>query len=262
MEQLFLEHVARWVQPGGVLVAVIPFDRVCDCRTVLTAQFKDKAILRLTEPEAAAYRQVVLFGIRRTRPERERLNDRAVKQGNWKLCELTRHYDQIPAFPDECGQTYAVPPGPPVRIDYRGLPLDSIEDLLESSPAWRRAGRITHAPKAEFSGQPLTPLHQGHVGLLCTSGLLNGVFGSGSDRHVAYWESIKVVDRVEEDAEDGKTRVIHEKERFSQRLTLLYADGRIALLSEKPPASGSAKEQEYEKCAPPDGQTDLHSPDG
>ena len=35
-----------------------------------------------------------------------------------------------------------------------------------------------------------------------------------------------------EDEEDGST-VIHEKERFSQRLTLLYADGRIALLSEK-----------------------------
>jgi len=87
------------------------------------------------------------------------------------------------------------------------------------------------------------------------------VFGSGSDRHVAYWESIKVVDRVEEDAEDEKTMVIHEKERFSQRLTLLYADGRIALLSEKSSRSG-VKEQEHEKCAPPDGQTDLHLPDG
>ena len=86
---------------------------------------------------------------------------------------------------------------------------------------------MTHAPKPEFAGRPLTSLHQGHVALLCTSGMMNGCFGEGKDRHVAYWESVKVVDRREEE-EDGVT-VIHERERFSQRLTLLYADGRIAL---------------------------------
>src|SRR2546430_1121812 len=71
MERLFLEHVARWIRPGGVLVMVVPYDRVCDCRTVLTPQFKDKAVYRLTEPEAVAYKQVVVFGVRRTRQERE-----------------------------------------------------------------------------------------------------------------------------------------------------------------------------------------------
>jgi hypothetical protein len=55
--------------------------------------------------------------------------------------------------------------------------------------------------------------------LLCTSGLLNGVFGSSSERHVAYWESVKVVDRIEEDGEDENTTVIREKERLSQRLS-------------------------------------------
>ena len=64
----------------------------------------------------------------------------------------------------------------------------------------------------------------------------------GVDRHVAYWESVKVVDRVEEDGEDENVTVIREKERFSQRLTLLYKDGRIALLSEKPRPSRTAKD--------------------
>src|SRR5437762_410346 len=57
MERLFLEHFARWVRPGGVLVMVIPYDRVYDCRTVLTPQVKDKAVYRLTESEAVAYKQ-------------------------------------------------------------------------------------------------------------------------------------------------------------------------------------------------------------
>ena len=61
MERLFLEHLGRWVRPGGVLVLVAPYDRVYDCRAILTPQFKDKAIYRLTEPEATAYKQVVVF---------------------------------------------------------------------------------------------------------------------------------------------------------------------------------------------------------
>jgi hypothetical protein len=261
MERLFLQHIGRWVRPGGVLVMVIPYDRVYGCRTVLTPQFKDKAIYRLTESEAVTYKQVVVFGIRRTRQERELINDHAVNQANWKLNDLTRRYEQIPALPDLPDRTYAVPPGPPATLEYRGLPLDAIEDLLDSSPTWKLAQRITHAPKAEFSGRPLTPLHKGHVGLLCTSGLLNGLFGSGPDRHVAYWESVKVVDRVEEEGDDGNSTVIREKERFSQRLTLLYGNGRMALLSEKPRANGSPKEGGDGECTLAHGEVDVRSAD-
>jgi len=100
-------------------------------------------------------------------------------------------------------------------------------------------------------------LHKGHVGLLCTSGLLNGVFGEGKERHVANWESVKVVDKTEEESEDGRSTVIREKERFSQRLTLLYADGRIALLSEKAPEKASAKENGHAECASQDGDASL-----
>jgi hypothetical protein len=259
MERLFLEHVARWIRAGGVLVMAVPYDRVYDCRTVLTVQFKDKAIYRLTEPEAVAYKQVVVFGVRRTRQERERMNDHAVSQACWKLNDLTRSYEQIPPLPDVPDRYYVIPPSPPPRLEYRGLPLDRLEDLLSSSPAWRQAKRVTHAPKPEFAGRPLTTLHQGHVALLCTSGMMNGCFGEGKDRHVAYWESVKVVDRREEE-EDGTT-VIHERERFSQRLTLLYADGRIALLSEKASESPSRKEKHDGECAPANGEADLRTPD-
>jgi hypothetical protein len=103
---------------------------------------------------------------------------------------------------------------------YRGLPLDQIEDLLPKSSAYRQASAVLFAQQADVNGRPLTPLHGGHVGLLCTAGMLNGIFGDCETRHIAHWQSVKLVDKSEEE-EDGKT-IIREKERFSNELTPVF----------------------------------------
>ena len=74
-----------------------------------------------------------------------------------------------------------------VQMVYRGLPLDLIEDLLPRSSGYRQASAVLFAQQADVSGRPLTPLHGGHVGLLCTAGMLNGIFGEGEMRHIAHW---------------------------------------------------------------------------
>ena len=61
------------------------------------------------------------------------------------------------------------------------------------------------------------------------SGLLNGIFGSDGDRHIATWCSVKVIDKTTEEDEQGVI-TIREKERFSNELTLVYATGRVATL--------------------------------
>jgi hypothetical protein len=72
---------------------------------------------------------------------------------------------------------------------------------------------------------------KGGNGLLTTSGLLNGIFGDGSNLHVARWESVKVTDRFE-DTDENDVTTIRERERFTQCLTLVYADGATAILQE------------------------------
>lgn len=247
VERLFLEHCYRWLKPGGVLVMVVPFDQIYDCRGVLTPHFRDKAIYRLTHAESVRYKQAVVFGVRRARQERERLTDFLSHHADCKLRDLTRDYARIPALAAIADRVYPVPGAEGARLEYRGLPLDSIEDLLIKSPAWLQARRVTHAEQVQFSGCPLTPLHAGHVALCAVSGLLNGVFGEGMDRHVAFWEAVKVTDKTEEEGENGEI-VMSERERFSQRLTLLYENGRFALVSEK------GKENQIGECPPADGK--------
>jgi len=87
---------------------------------------------------------------------------------------------------------------------------------------------VIYAQQADVTGRTLTPLHGGHVGLLCTAGMLNGTFGDGKLRHIAHWQSIKLVDKSEEE-EDGKT-IIREKERFSNELTLVFCTREITSL--------------------------------
>jgi hypothetical protein len=54
--------------------------------------------------------------------------------------------------------------------------------------------------------------------------MLNGVFGSGKDRHVAAWQAVKVVDRSEEVEENGAI-VQREGERFTNELMVVFESG-------------------------------------
>jgi hypothetical protein len=111
---------------------------------------------------------------------------------------MARRPESLAVLPDEPDRTYLVPAGEPVSWAYRGIPLDAVEDLLPTSGAYRRATRILFAPPNRVQVCPLTPLHSGHAAILTVSGMLDGILGSGADRHVSAWSSVKITDRLEE----------------------------------------------------------------
>jgi len=228
-EQSFLSHTYRWLKPGGVLIFVISVDRLTECSQILSTHFRDVRVYRLESPECVQYKQVVVIGARRSRREKERLTDRDITRARLYYASLARNPAQIPVLPSEPDARYDLPVSGPVQLVYRGLPLDDIEDLLPQSAAYRQAGRILFAEPVSATGRPLTPLHAGHVGLLACSGLLNGIFGSGDLRHIAFWQAVKLVDKTEEKDEKG-TVTVREKERFSNELTAVYSTGQIAVL--------------------------------
>ena len=207
---------------------VIPGDWIAECSQILASQFRDVRVYRLDAPECVRYKQVVLFGVRGSRRERERLTDSDITRARLYYASLARNPSQVPVLPSQPEARYDVPASGPAELVYRGLPLDEIEDLLPLSSAYRQAGRILFAEPVSAAGRPLTPLHAGHVGLLACSGLLNGIFGSGDQRHISCWQAVKVTDKTEEE-EDGVI-TIREKERFSNELTVVFSTGQVAVL--------------------------------
>jgi tRNA1(Val) A37 N6-methylase TrmN6 len=227
LELVFLEHTYRWLRSDGVLVLVVPQSRLKPCARILAEHFNAHRIYRLTEPECQRYDQVVILAVRRKRSER--LQDS-------RLLDLTQYLEQLSAkteiepLGDVPGPLYPVPESAPVALNHVGAPLDEVEDALLQSAAYRQAARILIREQSSVRGRPLTPLHGGHVGLLCTAGMLNGVFGEGETRHIAHWRSVKFTDHWQDDESDG-TVVMHDRERFSHELTLIFASGETQVLT-------------------------------
>jgi hypothetical protein len=79
-----------------MLIPVVPGNRLQVCDKVLAVQFKDKKAYRLSHPESVKYKQAVLFGVRRTRGEREQLRDRDVERARALLSDMSRKWEQLP----------------------------------------------------------------------------------------------------------------------------------------------------------------------
>jgi len=241
MEAVFLEHTYRWLRMEGVLILVIPFERLHDCAGILSSHFTSLNVFRMTDPDSVQYRQTAVFGVRHEvrgsaiENNKRQLQSISLYRGFLELAELQ---------PGVCAP-YSVPPSEEVTLNYRGLPYDLLEDLLPQSGAWKQVAPLLMPREDVATGRPITPLHGGHVGLLCTAGLLNGVFGQGNDRHIARWRSVKHVTTFVE--QDGDTEIIHHRERWANELYLVYADGRTLKLTERP----AKKEGEADgECTP------------
>lgn len=206
---------------------VIPQPQLKPCARILSEHFGDLTVYRLTEPASVQYKQVVVLGKRRKRHQHLRDSD-LLESVRW--LEMLVSKTDLTALTETLATQYVIPPSGPVVLTNTGIPLDEVEDLLTGSAAYRQASRILLPRQRDVRGRPLTPLHGGHVGLLCTAGMLNGVFGEGEDRHIAHWRSVKFTDHWEEEEEDG-TKILHDRERFSHELTLVYANGKTLILT-------------------------------
>ena len=227
LELVFLEHSYRWLKAGGVLVFVIPQSRLAKCARLPSEHFTDLRVFRLTEPVCLEYKQIVVLATRRKRHSK---NSDAVLLDGVRYLEALATKSELEPLGNNPEVQYEIPASEPVVLTHVGIPLDEVEDLLLESAAYRQAGRVLLPKLNDVKGRPLTPLHGGHVGLLCTAGMLNGVFGEGEDRHIAHWRSVKFTDHWEEEEEDG-TKILHDRERFSHELTLIFANGKTQVLT-------------------------------
>ena len=243
METAFLEHTYRWLVMGGVLILVIPFERLHDCSGILSSHFATLNVFRMADPESVQYRQIAVLAVRRD------VRGASVEKNKRQLetVGLYGSFQNLPELHPGVCAPYSVPASDPVEMSYRGLPYDILEDVLPHSGAWKQVAPLLMPHGEVATGRPITPLHGGHVGLLCTAGLLNGVFGEGDDRHIARWRSVKHVTTFVE--EEGDAQIIHHRERWANELRLVFADGGTLKLTETAPNQEDTSDGECPSAA-------------
>jgi hypothetical protein len=127
MEYLFLERTFRWLVEGGVLLMMVPQERLDYAIPLLAGNFTGLRIFRLTDPEAERFGQVALFGVRK------RIRGEHYDRNRSQLVEMVWR-NPIPVL-SGAETTYSVPPAQAVPLVYHGLPFDQIEDLVPASAA-------------------------------------------------------------------------------------------------------------------------------
>lgn len=241
-EELFLRHTYRWLRRGGVLVFIIPQQQLVRCRGLLAEYFTGVRVYRLTSPEYLQYNQVAVLASRRT--TRQTQTDRQMR-ATLQYFETLGNGGEIPTLPDQPDVRYEVPASGPAVLTNRGIPLDEVEDLLPRSTAYFQARRLLLRQPTPLRGRPITQLHGGHVALLAASGALNGVFGEGTDRHMANWSPSKMYHHTVQQEEDG-TIVGRKWSSYSPKLLLLYQDGRTKVLTHRKTKPAAADDGQHD----------------
>jgi hypothetical protein len=203
---------------------VVPHKVIYNLLDNLSARFNDIRVFRMVGEESEKYDQIAIFGVRRNNNGRDTENNRAL------LYRMARDPSEMPVLTGDMDICYSIPPSDEAQLTYVGIPLDDVEDRLAVSPAWKYAGPLLLPKQEKTGGQPLTPLHGGHVGLLATAGMLNGTFGEGDLQHIARWRPVKHTTTTSE--VEGDTEIIRTKERFSNELAIVFRTGETLVLTE------------------------------
>ncbi len=207
-EYTFLRDTTKWLQPGGLLVYIVPQYRV-DARMAgfLTTAYESLRVYRFPDGEYADFRQVVIFGIAKKSPSRD---DKAL------LAMLQQCRGELPILPEECPEEgrYTIPSPLDVKFYFRGSEINPQEALAEAfaSGAWKTTEwREWLSPRRELDAfQPLMPLKKGHLAMLIAAGLMQNLrIKSSNESLLVKGRTYKVQEEV--DSEDESEDIIPDR---------------------------------------------------
>ena len=204
-ERTFLGNTIRYLMPNGVLVYLIPQARLDkNIAKILAYRFKDVKVFRFPEDEYKAFKQIVLFGVSKKRPDNDEDLERYLTD--------VGHCKAIVPFLDKAECRYTVSPSPAIKhFIFRTTSIDPAELAIEVRQHGLRnkINRLVKPLTLSERIKPIMPLRQGHLAQLLACGMMNGVVFNKDERNPLV---VKGITRKEVDTrteyEDGKERII------------------------------------------------------
>ncbi len=222
-EKWFLQGTIQYLQPRGLLVYIIPqYSLSKSLAKILSYRFENFQVYRFPDGEFEAFRQIVLFGVRK--------KENSLDEDVQAELEMVPKRD-LPELPMLEEPVYKLPPGLPIPL-FRSSRIDpeELEKEVKASALWSKFADMTTVKTTNVQRPPL-PLHTGHLGLLLASGMLDGMVGDrGSpDRHLVKGVVEKItISYVEQPSEQVVEE--HQLEQFRVSIKILKQNGHIVHL--------------------------------
>jgi tRNA1(Val) A37 N6-methylase TrmN6 len=171
-EKTFLRDCIPYLSSHGVLVYLIPQRRLDGhIARMLSYRFMDIGIYRFPGKEYKAFKQLVIFGVLKNKPEKDEIVAEFLK----KCGELKA---VVQYLPENSARVYEVPLSP-VRTGFvfRSKDIDPEELAQEIADygVFHQLKELTTPLRMIEKIKPIMPLRHGHLAQILACGLMNGV---------------------------------------------------------------------------------------
>lgn len=226
LEHIFLRTCTRVLAPHGVLVLIIKEGQYdYNIKDVLERHYETVAHLRFPagyyNGPHLSFHQTVLIATKR--PFEHRVPT------NWYGSPVHGSFHPRGTIGEDEIERVDVPTGSaPTTWESEGMGPD------EAELAMRQSGlnRFQDPPPLVKAGRPPLPLKRGHLALTLASGVINGIYGEGDDRHVAKGTVSRGIDRKVEvkPGEREATVIVTDTDKFEVAVRIARCDGEIVTL--------------------------------
>ena len=205
-EPAWLRLLTPALQPGGILVFIIPEPRVTkELRRYLATHYRQVALFKFPHPEYLAFRQVVIFGVKTASSLRDRRRIEALTAEDIDYQTLESRLTPLYAIAPQ------LIPGP---IEFRSHWVSPDDQLAEAAAhgIWQDP-RIHDALDFPITGPctPLMPLRKGHLARMIAAGMLNNQrIATGSTRWIIKGFTDKTTKQLPPEEEHFDTTKGHE----------------------------------------------------
>ena len=237
LEYTFLKATAKYLRTSGLLIFIIPQNRISCCSEYLSSHYKDIKVFRFPEREYEAFGQVVIFGIKKDKISFDKETERMLNQFSW-------YNSNPPELDTQEKPLYIIPPTLLKDFNFCSLKikLDNAMKEADTDGLWKSGAFLQDLygyTDEEQLLRPLLPLKKGHLTLLIASGMFNNqVLEKKGKRVIVKGRTYKVVDKNRNPDDDSIT----ETDRFITEISVLnLKSGKLELVNNTAPADQQAE---------------------
>ena len=178
MEHAFLTHTTRYLAEGGLLLFIVPKQRLSVSARYLSSHYRDLRCWAFPEPEREAFDQVALVGRHKGEPSPDPYAEEQIRE--WARGEP----EDFAPRPYPVYDPPVTPAGDILFATRTVDPLAAVSEARKSGLWASQEVRDSLWPARDRRTRPLMPLRRGHLAMLVASGFLDNLTLEAGGRRI------------------------------------------------------------------------------